>query len=148
MLQGVLPLVLGISLCILACLYLFGILQRTCKRRDDQIAPMTLGSGSAESNEEVLTPEAAEKAYGPVACAAQLFGMSQKERQAVLEQVFSNCCTQKDSKNKLPQVEQDDNVIDVEIDTRCSCAICLRDYGMSSVSLCLSVSCFNGVFES
>lgn len=126
--QGVVPLVLGLGLCFLGCLYLFGILQRTCKRRDDQVAPVTLGSGSGETNEEAMTPQAAEIAYGPVACEAQLFGMSQKERQAVLEQIFSHCCTHKDSKDHQSEEQQEDGVIDVEIDTRCACAICLRDY--------------------
>ena len=38
MIQGVLPLVLGITLCFLGFLFLLGILQRFFKRREDQIA--------------------------------------------------------------------------------------------------------------
>jgi hypothetical protein len=129
--QGVIPLVLGIGLCFLACLYLFGILKFSCKRHDDQVAPMMIPpSGSSGSREDPMTPEAAEKAFGPVACQAQLFGLQQKERQAVLEQVFSNCQRHKDFRNdkSSPEEEQED-VINVEIDTRCACAICLREYG-------------------
>lgn len=120
----------GILFCVLGFLFLVGILQRVLKRRDDQIAPVMVGGSGETSSDEPLTPEAAEIAYGPVACAAQLYGLSQKERQAVLEQVFCQTCTHKECKDERTEEEQEDTVINVDIDTRCACAICLREYGM------------------
>lgn len=136
-LQGVIPLALGIGLCMLGCLYLFGILQRFF---GGQVAPVTLGLGNQENNEdEEMTIEAAERAYGRIACEAQLFGLQQKERQAVLERIFADCCTHKESKDRHqchhPQEQEEDgDVVDVNIDTRCACAICLRDYGMFNLA--------------
>lgn len=133
--QGVIPLVIGIGLCFLGSLYFLGVLQWSCKRHDGQVAPVIMGgSGDEGSNEGgVTTPEAAERAYGPVACEAQLYGMNQKERQAVLEHIFADCCTHQESKESLntqkakEDPEQGDTV-NVDIDTSCACAICLRDY--------------------
>lgn len=134
LLQGVIPLVLGIGLCLLGCMYLFGVL-RFCKRHDDQVAPMMTTVSADSASPEEMTLEAAENAFGPVACQAQLLGMKPKERQAVLEKIFSNCQKYKDWKtsgvdNDQSERQEDDvfHSTHTAVDIRFACAICLREY--------------------
>lgn len=128
-LQGVIPLVVGIGLCFLGCLYLFGVLQLfwSSRHTNQVVAPM---AATSEETEEVMTPEAAEKKYGPVACQAKLYGLRHKERRAVLEQIFKDCRTHKDCKEAadIESGSENGDVVNVDIDTRNACVICLRDY--------------------
>ena len=145
LLQGVLPLVVGISICIVGALVVAGIISfPCCKRHDDQIFPVFVMAGSEDSDDNDNSTTRG-RAYGPVACKAQLYGMKPKERQAVLEAVFRSC-TQKESLEKLEEGTADDikttNEEDVKVkagewnlDTRCACAICLRDYGTYGYAL-------------
>jgi hypothetical protein len=92
-LEGVIPLVFGISLFILSLLYCLGILKFRCVFSsciDDQVAPAVI---IPEQGGNRMTLAAAEKAYGPVACQAQLYGMNPQERLAVLESVLTPWCS-------------------------------------------------------
>ena len=134
-LQGVIPLVVGISLCVIGALYILGVINFTCcKRHDDQVAPVIMteaGRVGATDNDNSTTRG---RAYGPVACKTQLYGMEPKERKAVLEAVFSSCCTHKENVEVLAAEASEEEVKmergELDLDTRCACAICLREYGM------------------
>lgn len=151
--QGVIPLVVGISLGILGILHVFFgcSIFSLCKKHDDQVAPavaisMNNGTNTGASNDNDNSATRG-RAYGPVACKAQLYGMQPSERIVVLEAIFSSCCTQKEAlagltKNKAESdespagagkeqaAEEDEKMErgDLHLDTECACAICLRDY--------------------
>ena len=151
LLEGVIPLVLGISLGILSFLYCLGVLKFRCLCSciDDQVAPVTVtGEHLRQGNEGTpMSLAAAEKAYGPVACQAQLYGMEPKERLAVLESVLTPFCSIHQPKPTASPIP-DSLAVDIEtssmdssedsggnagldagLDTSCACAICLREYG-------------------
>lgn len=142
--EGVIPLVLGISLCFMSALYCLGILKFRCVFSciDDQVAPAVLPAEQQGTQGTPMTLAAAEKAYGPVACQAQLYGMEPKERQAVLESVLTPFCSthqplQRIVTTNLETTASERNNIDSSessggetgLDTSCACAICLREYG-------------------
>lgn len=147
LLQGVIPLALGISICIVGALVVAGVISfPCCNRHDSQIFPVFVMAGAEDSNDNDNSTTRG-RAYGPVACKAQLYGMNPKERQAVLEAIFT-FFTQKESIEKgedsvdtntilspstgVTTKEEDGKMKPGEgnLDTRCACAICLRDYGM------------------
>jgi len=147
-LQGVIPLVLGISLCLLGALYMLGIVNfRCCKKHDDQVAPVILVTDAGRNHHDhnhrdngPMTRAQAERQYGAVACKANLWGMTPKERHAVLEVIFSKCDLHKNmethhthdmktTNNNEGDLEMGDVSQHNHLDTKCSCAICLRRYG-------------------
>lgn len=145
LLQGVIPLVVGISICVVGALVVAGIISfPCCKRHDDQIFPVFVMAG-AEGSHDNDNSTTRGRAYGPVACKAQLYGMKPKERQAVLEAIF-RYSTQKESLEKLEEGTADDikradeedtkvKAGECNLDTRFACAICLRDYGACGCAL-------------
>ena len=149
LLQGVIPLVLGISICIVGALVVAGIISfPCCNRHDGQIFPVLVMAGAEGDSNDNDNSTSRGRAYGPVACKAQLCGMKPKERQAVLEAVFT-FCTQKESLEEVGKETMDSGTTvsssagvptkdddggktkagEFNLDTRWACAICLRDYG-------------------
>ncbi|CAB9511581.1 protein ligase ZNRF3 [Seminavis robusta] len=128
--QGIIPLFLGLSFCCLGMLYCLGVLKFRCCHQRRDVVPVTMSRSDEETNSNnnaPMTMAAAEKAFGPVACQAQLFGMAAKERQAVLEKVFAPCCsTHQRAKKNLDDSRSSSG--SGALDTNCSCAICLREY--------------------
>jgi hypothetical protein len=147
--EGVIPLVVGISLCFVSALYCLGIIKFRCVFSciDDQVAPAVMLPAEQQEGTP-MTLAAAEKAYGPVACQAQLYGMEPTERQQVLESVLTPFCSTHQRQPLLQKVVMTDNLTEATnnernmnndssensggnsgLDTSCACAICLREYG-------------------
>lgn len=154
--QGVIPLVLGVSGMILGILHICGITCCRCQKRE--VAPALLNHGndfvssSPEDDRRISTYEA-ERKYGPIACEAKLWGLTKQERRSILENIFSrpdrkqvaeprrrkdgssetqhqNCCTLDDGLERGTLDNQYfDNTDHSALDMRFSCAICLREYG-------------------
>jgi len=139
--QKVLPTVLGLTVTVLGILYMLGLICHN-KERASRVAAITTPSRQDEDDEDGrgrLSTSEAEQQYGPVACQAKLWGLQCRERQAILEHVFSRPnrrrkadhntvedCMEKGSRHESQHF---DRTAHSSLDMRFLCAICLVKYG-------------------
>ena len=155
--QKVIPIVVGVSLCCVGVLWIFGFIG---PKRDDQVAPVSLNEDSpaARAGTGPMSHTAAESLYGPVAVKAGLWNLPSKERHAILESIFCSCCSHKEVSAANDEKKTDGCGVDNdcgssgavegiedrlergelseysdcnELDPNGACSICLRCYGAS-----------------